>query len=67
MKFVAKYISPVGLFYAIFRLTDFSSEPFDFSSLTMGSTGSAQRALSFIRGTLPRLVALQVPNFFQLV
>ena len=41
------YISPVGLFFnAIFRLTDFSSDAFDFSSSKTGSTVSAQQALS---------------------
>ena len=38
-------ISPVGLFYAIFRLTDFSSEAFDFSSTVKRD----QRTLSTFR------------------
>ena len=42
----SNYISPVGLFYAIFRLTDFSSDAFDFSSTKTGYIGSVQRALS---------------------
>ena len=33
---LSNYISPVGLFHVIFRLTDFSSDPFDFSSSKMG-------------------------------
>ena len=33
-------------FYAIFHLTDFSSEPFDFLSSKVGSTVNARRALS---------------------
>ena len=34
----SNYISPVGLFFnAIFRLTDFSSDPFDFSSSVTGA------------------------------
>ena len=45
----SNYISPVGLFYALFRLTDFSSDAFDFSSSKTGYTGSAQRALSALR------------------
>ena len=44
LKFVA-IISTVALF-----LFDFLSDPFDFSSLKTGWTGSARRALSFIRG-----------------
>ena len=32
----SNYISPVGLFYAIFRLTGFSSDAFDFSSSKTG-------------------------------
>ena len=43
------YISPVDLFYAIFRLTDFSSDPFDSSSSKTGQTGSSQLALSAVR------------------
>ena len=44
------YISPVGLFFnAIFRLTDLSSDAFEFLSLKLGETGSAERALSAFR------------------
>ena len=32
----SNYISPVGLFLAIFRLTDFLSDAFDFSSSKTG-------------------------------
>ena len=32
----SNYISPVGLFYAIFRLTDLSSDAYDFSSSKTG-------------------------------
>ena len=32
----SSYISPVGLFYAIFCLTNFSSDAFDFSSSKTG-------------------------------
>ena len=32
----SNYISPVGLFYAIFRLTDFSSDAFVFLSSKTG-------------------------------
>ena len=39
------YISPVGLSHAIFRLTDFSSHAFDFSSSETSLEGSAQWAL----------------------
>ena len=48
-KFVAIILVLSVLFYAIFRLTDFSSDAFDFSSSKTGQTGSAQRALSFLR------------------
>ena len=30
-KVCSNYINPVGLFYAFFRLTDFSTDPLDFS------------------------------------
>ena len=49
-KFVAIIlVLSVFFFNAIFRLTDFSSDAFDFSSSKTGSTGSAQRALSALR------------------
>ena len=44
----SNYISPVGLLDASFCLTD-SSDPFDFSLLKTGLTGSAQRALSALK------------------
>ena len=42
----SNYISPVGIFYAIFCLKDFSSDAFDFSSSQTDKTDSAQRELS---------------------
>ena len=54
----SNYISHVGLFNAIFRLTDFSSDPFDFSSSKNGEAGSAQQALSALRAF--QLTSLQV-------
>ena len=50
--------SPFCLFYAIFCLTDFSSDPFDFSSSETGQRGSAHGALSFLRAH--QLNSLQV-------
>ena len=47
-QFIANLLT-LFVSYAIFRLIDFSSEPFDFSSLKTGLTGSAQRALSGFR------------------
>ena len=44
------YISPAGLFYPIFRFTDFCSDAFDFFSSRTGYTGSAQRALRALKG-----------------
>ena len=44
-KFVAIILVLSVFFYAIFRLTDFASDAFDFSSSKMGWTCSAQRAL----------------------
>ena len=35
-KFVAIILVLLVLFYAVFRLTDFSPDPFDFSSLKTG-------------------------------
>ena len=48
-KFVAIILVLSVFFYAIFCLTDFSSDAFDFSSSKTGWTGSAQRALSALR------------------
>ena len=45
----SNYISPVGLFDAVFRLTDISSDPFLLSVSKARETGSAQRALSALR------------------
>ena len=47
-KFVAVLLV-LSVFYAIFRLIDISSDPFDVSSTKTGSTGSAQGALRFLR------------------
>ena len=49
MKFVAIILVLSVFFNAIFRLTDFSSDSFDFSSSKTGYTGSAQWALSAVR------------------
>ena len=48
-KFVAIILVMSVFFNAIFRLPDFSSDAFDFSSSKTGQTGSAQRALSALR------------------
>ena len=48
-KFVAIILVLSVFFYAIFRLTNFSSDAFDFSSSKTGLTGSAQRALCALR------------------
>ena len=47
-KFVTIILVLLVFFNAIFRLTDFSSDPFDFLS---SKTGSAQRALSALRAS----------------
>ena len=57
-KFVAIILVLSVFFYAIFSLTDFSSDAFDFSSSKTGLTGSAQRTLSALRAF--QLTSLQV-------
>ena len=53
----SNYNNPVCLFYAISRLTDFSSGPFEFR-LEKRDRGSAQFALSSLRAV--QLNSLQV-------
>ena len=48
-KFVEIILVLSVFFKAIFRLTNFSSDDFDFSSPKTGQTGSAQQALSALR------------------
>ena len=55
-QFAAIILALLVFFNAIFCLTDFLSDPFDFSSSKAGWTGSAQRALKALR-------ALQISKY----